>query len=489
MDTLEEIIRDTEEYRDTIATVDEKGKRIWIHPKKPKGRFYNRRKVVSVILLTLLFGTPFIKVGDNPLFLFNIFERKFVLFGRLFLPADFHLFVLATITFFVFIILFTVAYGRVWCGWACPQTVFMEMVFRRIEYWIEGDANQQRKLKKRPWDTDKILRKTAKHTIFIAISSLIAHTVMAYMIGLANTFKIVTQPPNENLAGFIGLMAFTGIFYGVFAKFREQACIAVCPYGRLQSVLLTKDSVAVSYDFERGEPRGKLKKKKTAKNLNGGTSATRALTMEDLETPQGDCVDCKLCVQVCPTGIDIRNGNQMECVSCTACIDACDTVMDKIDKPRGLIRYASHNNITNKTNWKLRNPRVMAYTAVLLILVVVQAFLLVERGQFEVTILRAPGTLYNVLPNGNVTNVYNTRIINKSTEEASFTYKIAHSKGIIHFAGNELKVKKGGNAEGVFVLEMPPKEVPEIKTKINIEIWSKGKKVETIRTVFLGPGS
>ncbi len=487
MDTLEEIIKDTEAYRDTIATVDDQGKRVWIHPKKPKGRFYNRRKVVSVLLLTLLFGGPFIKIGDQPLFLFNVFERKFVLFGRLFLPADFHLFVLATITFFVFIILFTVVYGRVWCGWACPQTIFMEMVFRRIEYWLEGDANQQRKLKKRPWDTDKIMRKTTKHIIFILISSLIAHTVMAYLIGLERTVQIVTQPPTENLAGFIGLLVFTGIFYGVFAKFREQACIAVCPYGRLQSVLLTQDSIAISYDFVRGEPRGKLKRKKLL-NKSEEPTAQKQLTLDDFTAPQGDCIDCKLCVQVCPTGIDIRNGNQMECVSCTACIDACDTVMDKIDKPRGLIRYASHNNITDKTKWKLKNPRVLGYTAVLLVLIVVQAFLLVERGEFEITILRAPGTLYNVLPNGHITNVYNTRVINKSNENAAFTYKIAHDQGTIHFAGNELKVPKGGTAEGVFVLEMPPKAVPDIKTNITIEVWAKGKKVETIQTVFLGMG-
>lgn len=484
MNTLEDIIDDTEEYRDTIATVDDKGKRIWIYPKKPKGRFYNRRKIVSVILLILLFGGPFIKIGDNPLFLFNVFERKFVLFGRLFLPADFHLFVLAMITFFVFIILFTVVYGRVWCGWACPQTIFMEMVFRRIEYWIEGDANQQRKLNKRSWDWDKILRKAAKQTIFVAISLLIAHATMAYMIGLEQTIQIISQPPTNNLAGFIGLMAFTGIFYGVFAKFREQACIAVCPYGRLQSVLLTKDSVGVAYDFERGEPRGKLKKKNKDNNQSNG----QALSLDDLVKPQGDCVDCKLCVQVCPTGIDIRNGTQMECVNCTACIDACDMVMDKIEKPRGLIRYASHNNITTKTQWKLLNPRVMAYTAVLLILLVVQAFLLMERGQFEVTLLRAPGSLYNELPNGNITNVYNTRIINKSNENASFTFKIKESKGVIHFAGNELKVAKGTTSEGVFVLELPPAEVKELKTKVTIEVWSGNKKVETIHTVFLGPG-
>ena len=482
MNSLEDII-DTEEYRDTIATVDDKGKRVWLYPKKPKGRYYNRRKLVSVILLILFFGAPFIKIDGNPLFLFNVFERKFVLFGRLFLPADFHLFVLATITFFVFIILFTVAYGRLWCGWACPQTVFMEMVFRRIEYWIEGDANQQRKLNKRPWDKDKIIRKTSKQLIFFSISLLIAHAAMAYMVGLEQTIAIVSQPPTENLAGFVGLMAFTGVFYGVFAKFREQACIAVCPYGRLQSVLLTKDSVGVTYDFKRGEPRGKLKKKRGAENSN------KPLNLADLEKPQGDCVDCKLCVHVCPTGIDIRNGSQMECVNCTACIDACDTVMEKIEKPKGLIRYASHNNIENKTEWKIRNPRIIAYTVVLFLLVALQAFLLIERGQYEVTLLRAPGSLYNELPNGNITNVYNARIINKSNDKATFTFKLKNSKGTIHFAGNKLDVARSETAEGVFVLELPPNEVKSLKTKVEIEVWDSKQKIETISTVFLGPGN
>jgi cytochrome c oxidase accessory protein FixG len=482
MNSLEDII-DTEEYRDTIATVDDKGKRVWLYPKKPKGRYYNRRKLVSVILLILFFGAPFIKIDGNPLFLFNVFERKFVLFGRLFLPADFHLFVLATITFFVFIILFTVAYGRLWCGWACPQTVFMEMVFRRIEYWIEGDANQQRKLNKRPWDRDKIIRKTSKQLIFFSISLLIAHAAMAYMVGLEQTIAIVSQPPTENLAGFVGLMAFTGVFYGVFAKFREQACIAVCPYGRLQSVLLTKDSVGVTYDFKRGEPRGKLKKKR------GAESSNKPLNLADLEKPQGDCVDCKLCVHVCPTGIDIRNGSQMECVNCTACIDACDTVMEKIEKPKGLIRYASHNNIENKTEWKIRNPRIIAYTVVLFLLVALQAFLLIERGQYEVTLLRAPGSLYNELPNGNITNVYNARIINKSNDKATFTFKLKNSQGTIHFAGNKLDVARSETAEGVFVLELPPNEVKSLKTKVEIEVWDSKQKIETISTVFLGPGN
>lgn len=234
------------------------------------------------------------------------------------------------ITFFVFIILFTVVFGRVWCGWACPQTIFMEMVFRKIEYWIEGDAAKQMKLKNMPWTAEKIFKRVLKYVIFMAISLLIAHTLMAYLIGVDKVIDIVTASPYEHWSGFLGMLFFTGIFFWVFSYFREQACIAVCPYGRLQGVLLNKDSMAVSYDFKRGEPRGKIKK-------------------GEIQEGQGDCIDCKLCVHVCPTGIDIRNGTQLECVNCTACMDACDEVMTKVNRPKGLIRIASYNGIVEGT--------------------------------------------------------------------------------------------------------------------------------------------
>lgn len=298
-----------EEFRDSIATVDEKGKRIWIYPKKPTGQYHNWRIGVTVFLLSILFAGPFIKINGQPFLLLNVFERKFVILGQAFWPQDFFLLAVVLITFFVFVILFTVVFGRVWCGWMCPQTLFMEMVFRKIEYWIEGDSAAQRRLTKEPWNLKKISKKTLKHVIFFVISLLIAHTVMAYLIGVEETIEIVSKPPSENLAGFMGLVGFTGIFYFIYAKFREQACIAVCPYGRLQGVLLSKESIVVAYDWIRGEPRGFLKKN------------------AEVRTNTGDCIDCKLCVHVCPTGIDIRNGTQLECVNCTACIDACDDVM------------------------------------------------------------------------------------------------------------------------------------------------------------------
>ncbi len=479
METLEEII-DNEEYRDSIATVDGEGKRIWIYPKKPSGWFHNRRLIVSALLLTVFFATPFIWVNGHPFFLFNIFERKFILFGNVFMPQDFHLLALSMITFFVFVILFTVVYGRVWCGWACPQTVFMESVFRKVEYWIEGDAKQQRQLNAQAWNGEKIRKKVTKQAIFVAIAVLIAHTAMAYLIGIDQVAQVVSKPPSENLTGFMGLVAFTFIFYGVFAYFREQACIAVCPYGRLQSVLLGKDSMVVAYDFERGEPRGKLKKKASSPN-NG-----KALTLDDLEKPKGDCIDCKLCVQVCPTGIDIRNGTQMECVNCTACIDACDQVMEKIKKPKGLIRYASFNNIVNQTKFKF-TPRIMAYTAVLIALLSLDAYLIASRSLIEATILRVPGAMFNELPNGDIRNIYNVQIANKSFENLPISFKLKEVKGNIQVAGEDFTALKNTTSESAFLVDIPPSELDGLKTRIVIEVWSGDELMETVRTNFLGP--
>ncbi len=403
-------VYEEDEFRDSIATVDEKGKRVWIYPKKPSGRYHNWRILVTVVLLSLLFGGPFLKIGGQPFLLLNVFERKFVILGQAFWPQDFVLLAIVLITFFVFIILFTVVFGRVWCGWMCPQTLFMEMVFRKIEYLIEGDASAQRRLAKEPWNLAKVGKKTLKHFIFIAISILIAHTVLAYMVGIQETWAIVSSSPADNVAGFVSLIAFTGIFYFVFAKFREQACIAVCPYGRLQGVLLTKESIVVAYDWLRGEPRRHLKKQPAI----------------DIKS-SGDCIDCKLCVHVCPTGIDIRNGTQLECVNCTACIDACDEVMLKIGKPKGLIRFASYNSIKDGVQ-KLINGRVIGYSLVLVVLLSVLGFALATRSDVETTVLKVPGTLYQ-RENGFITNLYNIECVNKTFNDISLDIRVAEPLG------------------------------------------------------------
>jgi cytochrome c oxidase accessory protein FixG len=458
-----------EEFRDSIGTVDKEGKRIWVYPKKPKGRLHTARIGVSVVLLAILFAGPFLKIGGQPLLLLNLFERKFVIFGVAFWPQDFFLVALLAVTFFVFIILFTVVFGRIWCGWACPQTLFMEMVFRKIEYWIEGDANQQRKLNLLPWTAEKVLKKGGKHAIFLLISILISHTVMAYLIGVDQVKELISKSPTENLAGFVGLVAFTGIFYWVFAWFREQACIAVCPYGRLQGVLLVKDSIAVMYDWLRGEPRGKLKK---------GV----------IETGKGDCIDCKLCVHVCPTGIDIRNGTQLECVNCTACIDACDEVMVKIGKPTGLIRYSSFNAIKDGVK-KLFTPRVAGYSVVLLALVSVLVFMMATRSPVETTILRVSGTSYQMDSLGIVSNIFNVNIVNKTFEAIEIHLKVED------FPEAELTVPGGatiilppnGYHKGVMVLKLPNEKLPTTSIKIQLGLYRNGEKIESLSTRFAGP--
>ena len=468
----EELYQFDEEFRDSIATVDETGKRIWIHPKKPSGYYHRLRIVVTVFLLALLFGGPFIKIGGQPLLLLNVVEQKFVVFGQAFWPQDFFILAVILITFFIFIIVFTVVFGRVWCGWMCPQTLFMEMVFRKIEYWIEGDAPAQRRLNKEPMSLSKFGKKTAKHIIFIAISLLISHTVLAYLIGVEKTYSIITHSPAENLGGFIALMIFTAIFYGVYAKFREQACIAVCPYGRLQGVLLGRDSLTVAYDWLRGEPRGRLKKNETT------------------TTQQGDCIDCKLCVHVCPTGIDIRNGTQLECVNCTACIDACDDVMIKIGKPKGLIRFASYNSIKDGIQ-KLITGRVIAYTVVLIMLASLLSFVLVTRSSVETTVLKVPGTLYQRSDDGYITNLYNIEFVNKTFDSVALTTKVESPATAVlqKIDGKPISIPPGGLMKSVYFIKIPAGEVKSARTIVYLGIYQDEKLIDKVKVKFIGPVS
>jgi len=466
---MEDLYEFEQEYRDSLATVDEKGKRIWVYPKKPSGKFHNLRIVVSIVLLSILFGLPFIKVNGDPLMLVDVFERKFIIFGIHLWPQDFHIVALSMISLVVFIVLFTVVFGRVWCGWACPQTIFMEMVFRKIEYWIEGDATKQRKLNNAPWTSQKILKKGSKHLLFIVVSLLISHTFLSYIIGIEKLQSIVSQPPTENLIGFVALMVFTGLFYLVFAFLREQICIAVCPYGRLQGVFLGNNSIAVMYDWLRGEPKGRLKKGK-------------------VQEDKGDCIDCKLCVHACPTGIDIRNGTQLECVNCTACIDACDEVMDKIEKPRGLIKYASQNSI-KEGNKKIFTTRVIGYSVVLSLLVFVVMFMLLTRADVEATIMKVPGQLYQEQPNNRISNLYNIQFINKTNAEIPLDMRVkGFDDAVVKRVGEEAMVlEPGSRLDAVFFIEMPRQNITKMKTALDIELVSNGEIIDEITTNFVGP--
>ena len=458
-----------ESFRDSIATISKEGKRAWIYPKKPSGPLYKKRTVVSIILLTLLFSGPFMRWNGHPFMMFNVLERKFILFGIPFWPQDFILFVMAMLTFLVFIILFSVVLGRLWCGWACPQTIFMEMVFRKIEYLIEGDSAQQRALDKGPWTASKIRKKALKHFIFFWISFLIANTFLAYLISVDQMKLLVTEGPSKHMGGFIALVVFTYVFYAVYVKFREQACIVVCPYGRLQGVLLDRNSFVIAYDYVRGEPRGKMKANE--------------------ERKLGDCIDCHQCVAVCPTGIDIRNGTQLECVNCTACIDACNGIMEKVGLPKGLVRYTSEANIAEKKKFKF-TTRMYGYTAVLTILFTTLVTLLLIRTDVETTVLRTPGQLYQVVDSLHVSNLYNIQMVNKTFNDLPLDIELVEPQGTIKFVGEKpTTLRKDTMAEGVFFVVLNTNELKALKTPVLINIKSNGKIVSKVKTNFLGPNN
>lgn len=455
-----------ESYRDTISIVNKEGGRKWVYPKKPKGRFYNARTIVSIFLLAILFGMPLLKIDGHPFMLFNIIERKFILFGLDFSPQDFYLFGLVMIALFVSLFLVTAVYGRIFCGWVCPQTIFLEMVFRKIEYFIEGDYTKQMALNSSHWNSEKIFKKVTKYIIFFLISFLIANTFLAYIIGIDQLWKIVTDPISQHVSGFISIIVFTAIFYFIFAWFREQACILVCPYGRLQSVLLDKNSIVIAYDFIRGEPRGKVNEKE--------------------EKKLGDCIDCNKCVYVCPTGIDIRNGTQLECVNCTACIDACDSIMDSVNRPRGLIRFASMEGIKNKTKF-IFTPRVIGYTIVLLVLLSTITFLFANRSNVDINVLRTPGMLYQNQPDNKVSNMYNLKISNKTFEEMPLEIRLDDANGEIKLIGNELKLKPLEIYESKFLIILPKDKIKLLNTPMKVNVYSGDKLIETLNTTFLGP--
>lgn len=464
-----------ESFRDSIATIDKEGKRAWIFPKIPKGKLYKKRKVLSYFLLVFLFAAPFIKINGNQFLLFNIMERKFSVFGNPFWPQDFHLVVICMIIGVVGLALFTVAFGRIFCGWFCPQTIFMEMVFRRIEFWIEGDRGAQIKLDKQEWNAEKIRKKGSKFVLFFAISFLIANVFLAYMVGSDHVLDMVRQGPLHNTGTLIALIIFTAVFYFIYAWFREQVCIIACPYGRMQGVLLDNKSINVAYDHIRGEGkkgRGKFKKG------------------EDRQASgKGDCIDCHQCVNVCPTGIDIRNGIQLECINCTACIDECNSIMKSVNLPVNLIRYASEDEIVKKEKFVFTN-RMKGYAAVLVILMGVFFGMLLLRNDVEATVLRLPGQLYEY-KGENISNVFTYKIVNKTMDDFDqIHFKLVNPKGKMNLVGSQqIKVKKDSLAQGTLFIEISPAFLKGDKTEVNIEIYNRNQLVETVKTNFLGPRS
>lgn len=443
-------------------------KRKWIYAKKPSGKLYNYRQIVGYGLLLFLVIAPFLKINGNPFLMFNIVERKFSIFGNVFFPQDLHIFVFGMLIIMVCIVLFTAIFGRVWCGWTCPQTIFMELVFRRIEYLIEGDWIQQRRLNEGPNTDARAWKKLLKHTIFLFISFVISNIFLAYIIGVEALYEIITAPIEEHRVGLISIVVFTLVFYAVFAYVREIVCTTICPYGRLQGVLLDDQSTTVAYNEKRGEPRGKQRK---------GVS--------DLE--KGDCVDCELCVHVCPTGIDIRQGIQLECVSCTACIDACDAVMDKINKPRGLIGFYSLGEIEGKGEFKRNRTRHAIYGVILVFLIGVFGYMIFTRSDIGGSLLRATGSSYQLRPDGTVSNLYTLELLNKSGREIDFEIVPATADMDIQLVNNISTLNKDGSAKLSFFMIADRKDIDSYKTPVKVHILSDGKIVETMKTTFIAP--
>jgi cytochrome c oxidase accessory protein FixG len=460
-------------FREHTASLAKDGTRQWIFPKQPAGRFYRARTAVSVLLLAFLFAAPLVKVNGQQFLLFNVIERKFVFFGLVFFPQDFYIVVLGALTLLVSIFLFTSVLGRVWCGWLCPQTVFLEMLFRKIEYLIDGDSRRQRQLAEAPMSPVKLFKRVLKNGIFFALSFLIANTFLAYIIGSDELWRIVTDSPLNHLGGLFAITVFSLTFFFVFAWFREQACVVVCPYGRYQSALVDANTVVVTYDYRRGEPRGKLVRIDPQRPANEPAAA------------RGDCVDCRQCVEVCPTGIDIRNGIQLECVNCTACIDACDVVMDKIKKPRGLIRYTSSNAVRDgKFSWL--TPRVVGYAAVWAVVTSVFLYFFLSRPMTEVLVLRQPGTLSATQADGSVVNFYVLQIANKRARDVPVELKlIAPRKGAITPLGEVSPVPRVSVKDGRFLLALPKEEISSPDMRVKFGVYSNGELLKEVETRFL----
>ncbi len=427
--------------RDSVTTIRDDGSRAFLFPADTHGRFTRARQWSAAVLIFFYLSLPWIKINGYPAVFLDVTERRFHLFGFTLAAQDLWLmfFLITGVGFTLFFI--TALLGRIWCGWACPHTVFLDHVYRRIERWIDGDAVKRRALAAAPFSAGKFFKRALKHTLYVLVSAVITHLFLAYFVSLPAVWAMVRAAPAEHWSMFAFVAIYTGGLYFNFAWFREQLCIVICPYGRIQSALIDDHSLVIGYDVKRGEPRGKLRSEASSQKPESQPTATAQASSEDsrpsgirpLASDFGDCVACNRCVNVCPTGIDIRQGLQMECVGCTACIDACDDVMTRLKRPTGLIRYDSQTAFAgNPTRW-LR-PRTFLYGALLLVGASVATWALSTVRPANLGITRITGAPYIVSADF-VRNQFLVRMLNKRNQPARFWLHVNHAPAELRQTG------------------------------------------------------
>ena len=444
------------------------GSRNYVHPADVKGRFTRLRYIIFSVLIAVYVVLPFIKIGGHPAVFMDIVNRRFYLFGSVFNAQDFWLmfFLLSGVGLSLLIV--TAIKGRLWCGYACPQTVFLEGVFRRVERAIEGPRAQRLRRNAAGVTFDKIWRKTLKHAIFVVLALLLSHVFISYFVSLPSLVDMVQRSPAEHPTAFTWVVVMSAILWFNFAWFREQLCLIICPYGRLQSAMTDRDTMVIGYDYNRGEPRGKAS-----------------------DPSNGDCVDCKRCMVVCPTGIDIRNGLQMECVGCAACVDACDEIMTKVGREEGLIRDDSLNGLEGKSK-HVGRARVCVYGGIVTLWLVGAAFAFAQSSQFETNVLRLQGAPFSVVE-GNVRNAVRVHLVNKTSSRQAFIVEPETESGLEYIIPQtRIELDSLGSTYLPILVQLPAEQMkPGIKMKVTISMeGNEGRKgTRIVEAPFVGPGS
>jgi cytochrome c oxidase accessory protein FixG len=451
-----------------LSTLNADGSRRWLRPRVSPGKFLAARRITAWLLIGIFTTLPFLRIGHAPAILLDVTKRQFTLFGKTFLPTDTVLLAVLLLGIVVTLFLVTAVLGRVWCGWGCPQTVYLEFLYRPIERWFDGDPGRGGKIGRKATAP----RTVAKYAVFLLASVLLANVFLSYFVGVDSLRQWMTRSPASHPTSFVIMVATTGLMFFNFAWFREQTCIVACPYGRLQSVLIDSNSLIVSYDSRRGEPRGRRSR---GPGEASGTSSA------------GDCVDCRLCVETCPTGIDIRDGLRMECVGCAQCIDACDSVMSKLRRPPGLVRYSSQARIAGDPSCIAR-PRLFVYSAVLLVIAAVFAALVFRSKATDVTLLRGMGIPFTELSTGEVANPLRLKITNRTREPRSYRVEIAGAEParLLSF-GRHVDLQPSASVTRDLAIAVPSSVFVRGKHQIRLNIIDDKQSVTQVEYELLGP--